>query len=90
MSFTEIQTFETIEGMGKAGRVLRQVLEDHEVSQYSLAMQMEIERTNVYRWCKEIRDPTAETLLEIVKALKALKPEAARDFVQRYLGEVVE
>ncbi|WP_368670713.1 hypothetical protein [Limnothrix sp. PR1529] len=53
-------------------------------------MQMEIERTNVYRWCKEIRDPTAETLLEIVKALKTLKPEAARDFVQRYLGEVVE
>jgi transcriptional regulator with XRE-family HTH domain len=76
--------------MGKAGRVLKQVLEDHGVSQYSLAMQLQIERTTVYRWCNNVRDPSGDTIVEIVTALKELNPEAAREFVRRYLGEVVE
>ncbi|MGD1857951.1 MAG: helix-turn-helix domain-containing protein [Leptolyngbyaceae cyanobacterium] len=76
--------------MGKAGRVLKQVLETYEISQYSLAATLGIERTNVYRWVHELRDPTSETLVEIVKALRSLSPEAAQTFVQRYLGDVAQ
>lgn len=76
--------------MGKAGQVLRQVLEEYEVSQYSLAAALNIERNSVYRWVNEKSDPSAEAVLEIVRALKEVKPEAAKAFVERYLGEEVQ
>jgi transcriptional regulator with XRE-family HTH domain len=76
--------------MGKAGQVLKQVLTSHDVSQYALAARLGIERTTVYRWCNNVRDPSGDTIVEIVTALKELSPEAARDFVQHYLGELVE
>ncbi|WOD40930.1 helix-turn-helix transcriptional regulator [Nodosilinea sp. E11] len=76
--------------MGKAGQVLKHVLEKYDVSQYSLAKTLGVERTNVYRWVHEMRDPTAETLLDIVKALKSLSHAAAEEFVQLYLGEVLK
>jgi plasmid maintenance system antidote protein VapI len=75
--------------MGKAGQVLRQVLEEYEVSQYSLAMALNIERNSVYRWVNEKSDPSGETILELVRALKELKPEAAKSFVYRYLLDEV-
>lgn len=77
------------EGMGKAGSVLRQVLEEHGVSQYSLAAALNIERNSVYRWANGKSDPSAETVLEIVRALKGLNPEAAKAFVARYLGDEI-
>ncbi|MBW4481476.1 MAG: helix-turn-helix domain-containing protein [Tildeniella torsiva UHER 1998/13D] len=73
--------------MGKAGKALKQVLEDYSISQFALAVAMDVERNNVYRWVNEKRDPTAETVVEIVRALKELKPEAAKVFVESYLGE---
>lgn len=76
--------------MGKAGQVLRQVLEEYEVSQYSLAMALNIERNSVYRWVNEKSDPSGETILELVRALKELKPEAAKVFVERYLLDEVK
>ena len=76
--------------MGKAGRVLKQVLETYDISQYSLAATLGIERTNVYRWVHEIRDPTAETLVDIVKALRTIQPDAAQAFVQYYLGNIAQ
>ncbi len=76
--------------MGKAGFVLRQVLEEYEVSQYSLAAALDIERNSVYRWANEKRDPSAETVLEIVRALRTLNPLAAKAFVERYLGEEIK
>jgi transcriptional regulator with XRE-family HTH domain len=76
--------------MGKAGQVLKHVLEKYEVSQYSLAKRLGMERTNVYRWVHELRDPTAETLREIVKALKGLNAAAAEEFVQLYLGDIID
>lgn len=76
--------------MGKAGRVLKQVLETYDISQYSLAATLGIERTNVYRWVHEIRDPTAETLVDIVRALRKLNPTAAEAFVKEYLGNVAQ
>jgi plasmid maintenance system antidote protein VapI len=75
--------------MGKAGMVLRQVLEEYQVSQYSLAAAMEVERNSVYRWVNEKRDPSAETVLAIVRTLKTLNPPAAKAFVDRYLNEEV-
>ncbi len=75
--------------MGKAGQALKQVLEEYQISQYRLSVELDVERNNVYRWVNEKRDPTAETVLEIVRALKAIDPEAAKAFADRYLGDEV-
>ncbi|MGB3493244.1 MAG: helix-turn-helix transcriptional regulator [Elainellaceae cyanobacterium] len=75
--------------MGKAGRALKQVLETYEVSQYSLAVALNIERNSVYRWVNEKSDPSGEAIVEIVRALKTLKPESAKAFVELYLGSEV-
>ncbi|HZG40985.1 MAG TPA: helix-turn-helix domain-containing protein [Nodosilinea sp.] len=76
--------------MGKAGQVLKHVLEKYDVSQYSLAKSLGVERTNVYRWVHEMRDPTAETLLDIVKALKTLNHQAAEEFIELYLRDALK
>ena len=66
------------EPMGKA---LKQVLETYKINQYSLAGAMNVERNNVYHWVNEKRDPTVETVIEIVRALKSLNPESANAFM---------
>jgi len=76
--------------MGRAGEALRQVLGMYGVSQNKLAVALEIERTVVNRWFHERTDPTAETVVDIVKALKGIDPAAAKKFVELYLGELVE
>jgi transcriptional regulator with XRE-family HTH domain len=76
--------------MGKAGEALRQVLETYGISQNKLAVILGIERGSVYRWVHEIRDPTAETVREIVKALQGIEPAAAETFVELYLGELIK
>lgn len=76
-------------GMGKAGAALKQVLEKYNISQYSLAAVLDVERNNVYRWANEKRDPSAETVVELVRALKSMSPEAAEEFVKLYLGNEV-
>ena len=75
--------------MGKAGKALKQVLETYEISQYSLSVAMNMERNNIYRWVNEKRDPTAETGVEIVRALKTLNADAAQAFIQTYLGNEI-
>lgn len=75
--------------MGKAGKALKQVLETYEISQYSLSVAMNMERNNIYRWVNEKRDPTAETVVEIVRALKTLNADAAQAFIQTYLGNEI-
>jgi plasmid maintenance system antidote protein VapI len=72
--------------MGKAGQALKQVLEDYGISQFGLAVAMDVERNNVYRWVNEKRDPTAETVVEIMRALKTLNPESAKRFGELFLG----
>lgn len=74
-----------IKVMGKAGRVLRQVLEDYSISQTKLANELGIGRSNVYRWINEVRDPNSETVLDIVKALEGISPEAVTQFKQLYM-----
>ena len=76
--------------MGRAGQALKQVLDIYGISQNKLAVTLGVERGSVYRWVHEIRDPTAETVVQMLEALKQLNPEAAKEFVRLYLGEVVE
>jgi len=73
--------------MGKAGKALKQVLEIYGISQNRLAVTMGTGRPNIHRWVNEIRDPVAETLLEIRDALKKINPTAAEEFIRLYLGD---
>lgn len=43
----------------------------------------------VNRWVHEQVDPNAETVAEIVIALKSLNPDAAEMFIQQYLGDLI-
>ena len=76
--------------MGKAGRVLKEVLATHRISQGKLAMSLGIARSNVYRWVNEIRDPGSETVLTIVEALREINPSAAEDFMGLYTSDSTE
>lgn len=75
--------------MGKAGRALKQVLAIYGISQNKLAVAMGIERTVVYRWTHERADPTGDTITVIAKALVEINPDAAREFVNLYLGDII-
>jgi transcriptional regulator with XRE-family HTH domain len=76
--------------MGKAGKALREVLETYEISQNRLAVVMGIARSTVSHWFNETRDPSAEAVTEIVKALRKLNEAAAKEFVELYLKESFE
>jgi transcriptional regulator with XRE-family HTH domain len=73
--------------MARAGRALKRVLEGYGISQNQLATTMGIDRSNVSRWVSGSRDPSAEAVAEIKKALSMLRTQAAEDFVQYYLYE---
>ena len=75
--------------MGKASQSLRWVLEHYSISQNKLAVAMGISRANVGRWFHGL-DPSAENIAAITKALKEIDREAAKEFVWRYLGEILE
>lgn len=77
--------------MGQAGKALKKVLEVYDISQYRLATEMGLGRSNVYRWVHETRDPTAETVKELVDVLRKINPDAAEEFIRLYLGgETIE
>ena len=76
--------------MRKAGRVLRDALNTYGIGQNKLAIAMGVRSSVVYRWFNEGIDPTGDTLVKMVVALKLLNIDAAREFVQRYLGEILE
>nr|WP_026072764.1 helix-turn-helix transcriptional regulator [Nodosilinea nodulosa] len=71
--------------MGRAGKVLKTVLEKYEISQGRLAVVMGIGSSNVFRWANELRDPSSETLLAIIRALYKIDPTAAEEFKALYL-----
>ena len=77
-------------GMGRAGKALREVLTQYGISQNSLAVKMGLQRSAIYKWFHEERDPTAETVADIVEALKGLNTEAAAAFVYLYLGDMLK
>jgi transcriptional regulator with XRE-family HTH domain len=74
--------------MGRAGKALREATR-YGVSQNSLAVKLGLPRPTIYKWFHEERDPTAETAADIVEALKTLNYQAAEEFVQLYLGDVL-
>ena len=90
MAFTSSCSSDTIRSMGRAGKALKQVLETYDISQYSIAVALGIERNSVYRWVHELRDPTAETVVEILKALEGINPAAAEAFIKLYLVNALE
>ena len=75
--------------MGRAGKALREVLTQYGISQNSLAVKMGLQRSAIYKWYHEERDPTAETVADIVQALKSLNNQAAETFIQLYLGNML-
>ncbi|HIK52987.1 MAG TPA: helix-turn-helix transcriptional regulator [Oscillatoriales cyanobacterium M59_W2019_021] len=75
--------------MGKASQALCWVLENYGISQNKLAVAMGISRANVGRWFHGL-DPSAENIAAITIALKQIDREAAKEFVWRYLGELLE
>ena len=75
--------------MGKAGKALRETLQQHNLTQNRLAVTMGISRGTMSHWVAETRDPTAESIPAIVDALEQLNPEAARAFVEAYLGRAI-
>ena len=68
--------------MGKAGQVLKQVLDTYNISQTKLAQELGVGRSNVYRWVNEVRDPNSETVISIFKALETINPDAAKEFIE--------
>ena len=73
--------------MGKAGRVLKTVMESYGISQGKLAAVMGIGSSNVYRWVNEIRDPNSETVVRIVEALEKINSDASAEFRRLYMGD---
>ena len=76
--------------MGKAGDILKQVLDQYDITQYRFSATMGVDRTSVYRWCNGKIDPTGDTILEIVRVLKTINSDAASEFVNQYLGHELE
>jgi transcriptional regulator with XRE-family HTH domain len=76
--------------MGKAGRVLKTVMQSYGISQGKLAAAMGIGSSNVYRWANEIRDPGSETVMSILTALENLNPDAAVEFRKLYMSPDAE
>ena len=73
--------------MGKAGKALRQALKTHGISQNKLAVTLGVDRSVVFHWFHEKRDPSAETVVQIAEALKGINPEAAAVFIRLYVGD---
>jgi len=65
------------------------VLKTYGISQNKLAVTMGVERTTVYKWYHEEREPSGETIERIVRALAKIDPIAARAFVEVFLGELI-
>ncbi len=74
--------------MGKAGKVLGQVLTSHSISQGKLAEKLSIARSNVHRWVAEVRDPNSETVQGIIAALRSINPDAADEFISLYAADL--
>jgi len=71
--------------MGRAGKALKRVLQDYQITQNHLAVSMSIDRSNISRWVNESRDPSAESVAELKDALTLIHLQAGDDFVRYFL-----
>lgn len=76
--------------MGRAGKALKQVLNNYGITQNRLAVVMGVTRSSVHRWVYEIGDPVADAVIDIRNALQKINPAAAQEFIRLYLGETDE
>ncbi|EDX77670.1 MAG: helix-turn-helix transcriptional regulator [Coleofasciculus sp. D1-CHI-01] len=76
--------------MGKAGKALRQALKTYGISQNKLAVTLKVDRSVVFHWFHENRDPSAETVVQIAEALHSLNPDAAAEFIRLYVGDFLK
>jgi len=76
--------------MGKAGQALRQTLDTYGISQNKLAVTLGVDRSMIFKWYHEKRDPTAETVVQIAEALHNLNPDAAAEFIRLYVGDFLK
>ena len=76
--------------MNQAGKALKEVLETYRISQNRLAVTMGVNRSSVFNWVSQSRDPSASAVLNILNALRQINPEAAKEFVKLYLNESME
>jgi len=60
-------------------------LETYSISQTKLAHELGVGRSNVYRWVNEVRDPNSETVLDIIRALEKINPDAAAHYKKLYI-----
>lgn len=49
-----------------------------------------IDRSVVFKWLYEQREPTSQTIVEIARAIKAMNPAAPQEFIQLCLCHIVE
>ncbi|MGB7314226.1 MAG: hypothetical protein WA939_14950 [Nodosilinea sp.] len=49
---------------------------------------MGIGSSNVFRWANELRDPSSETVLAIIRALYKIDATAAEEFKSLYLTDL--
>ena len=72
--------------MGKASKALQDTLQAYGISQSLLASTLSVDRPIVFRWYHGHTDPTSETLVKIVEALRQLEPASVDMFVSHLLG----
>jgi transcriptional regulator with XRE-family HTH domain len=71
-------------------KALREALETYGISQNKLAVALGVDRSRIFKWDHEQRDPTAETVVQIAEALKGINPNAAVEFIQLYVGDFLQ
>jgi hypothetical protein len=76
--------------MGRAGCALKQVLETYSISQNKIAVALATDRSAVFKWVHNQREPSSAAIVGITQVLYQLNPLAARDFVRLYLGVLIE
>ncbi|MFB8789694.1 MAG: helix-turn-helix transcriptional regulator [Potamolinea sp.] len=55
-----------------------------------MAVTLGVDRSVVFHWFHEKRDPAAETVVQIAEALKGINPDAAAEFIRLYVGEFLK
>jgi transcriptional regulator with XRE-family HTH domain len=71
-------------------KALREALETYGISQNKLAVALGVDRSRIFKWDHEQRDPSAETVVQIAEALKGINPNAAVEFIQLYVGDFLQ